>query len=98
MSSSVGSAINVRRCAIESSATTLAAVKDHDARADALDRLQLVRAEQHDLAARGELLHQAAEDERRADVESGEWFVEQEQLGIMQQGGDQQHLLTHPFE
>jgi hypothetical protein len=73
----------------------LAAVENDDARGDALDGLQIVRAEEHDLAARGELLNQAAEHQRRADVETGERFVEQQHLGIVKKRGREQHFLAH---
>ena len=59
------------------------AMQDYDAGADAFHYLQLMGAEEHDFAARGEFLNQAAEDEARGDIQAGEWFVQQDEIGIM---------------
>ena len=70
MPSRVGSSMRERRRSMESSATTLAAMEDDDAGADALDGVELVGAEKHDFAARGELLDEAAQHQgggRRRD-------------------------------
>ena len=47
----------------------LAAMQNDDMRADALDGLQFVRAEENDLAARCKLLNQAPQNKGRTDIE-----------------------------
>ena len=43
----------------------------------------------------GQLLNEAAEDERGGDVEAGEGLVEKDQLGVVHEGGGDQDLLAH---
>ena len=70
-------------------------MEDDDARADALDGVEFVGAEENDLAAGGEFLDEAAEDESGADVEAGEGFVEENEVGIVEEGGADEDLLAH---
>ena len=77
------------------SATTRAAVQDDDVCAEALDDFKLMRVEEDDLAAAGELLDEAAEDEGGADVEAGKGLVEEDELGVVQQSGGEEDLLAH---
>ena len=72
-----------------------AAVQDDDVRAETLDGLQLMRAEEHDLATLGELLNETAEHQRRADVEAGKGLIEEDELRVVQERRDEQHLLAH---
>ena len=72
-----------------------AAMQDDDMRADAFDGVEFVRAEEHDPAACGEFLNQAAQDECGADVEAGERLVEQQQFWIVQERSGKQYFLTH---
>jgi hypothetical protein len=51
--------------------TNLPRCRITNVRADALDRFELVRAEEHDLAAAGQLLDQTGRQERKTHVESG---------------------------
>jgi len=60
-----------------------------------LDHFQDVRAVQEHLVARGERSQQAAQDQGGVDVQPGKRLVQDEQLGIVQQGGQQQDLLAH---
>ena len=80
---------------MESSATILRAVQNHHVRADALHDFEIVRAEQHHFAARREFLNQAAQHQARGHVEAGKRLVQQDEIGIMQQRGREQHLLAH---
>ena len=75
----------------------LAAMQDDHARADALDGFEFMGAEEDHLAAAGEFLHQAAQDQRGGNVEAGERLVEQEQIGIVQQRPGEQDFLAHAF-
>lgn len=75
-----------------------AAVQDDDVRAEALDDLELVRVEEDDLAAAGELLNEAAEDERGADVEAGEGLVEQDELGLCSKAAASRIFWRMPLE
>ncbi len=51
---------------MESLGDDFAFMQDDDVRTDALHGFELVRTEEHDLAATGELLNEAAENEREA--------------------------------
>ncbi len=73
----------------------LALAEDQDGGADLLHDLEDVRAVEDDLAAVGECAQQAAEHERGGDVETGEGLVEDEDFGIVEQGGGEQNFLTH---
>ena len=72
-------------------------VDDDDARADALDDFQHVRAEED----RAPLCRQAAnellDDQRRAGVETGQRLVQEDDFGPVQERRHDQHLLFHPF-
>ena len=68
---------------------------DDDAVADQLDDFEHVRDVEDGLALRGELLQQVFEEPGGDDVEAGERFVEDEQLGIVQQGGGDEDALLH---
>jgi hypothetical protein len=74
-----------------------ALVEDDDAVADTFDGFQFVGAEEDDFAAGGEFLDEAAEDKAGADIEAGEGFVEQEKIGVMEEGGGEEDLLAHAF-
>jgi hypothetical protein len=43
----------------------------------------------------GEGMQQAAEDHGGVDVEAGEGFVEDEEFGVVEQGGEQEDFLAH---
>ncbi len=68
---------------------------DDDAIADQLDDFEDVRDVEDCLALRGELLQQIFEETGGDDVEAGERLVEDEQLGIVQQGGGDEDALLH---
>src|SRR6202522_799652 len=73
------------------------AMQDDDVRADALHGFQFMRAEENHFAPRGQFLDEAAQDQRRTDIEAREWLIQQDEVGIMQQCRGQQHLLPHPL-
>ena len=72
-------------------------MQDDHAGTNTLYRFELVRTEQHHLAARGKILDQLAQDQRRVHVEARERLVQQDEIGIMQQRRGHQHLLAHAF-
>src|SRR4051794_12087425 len=74
-----------------------AAMKNHHPRADTLHGVEFMGTEQHYLAARGELLDEAAEDKSRADIEARERLVEQHQVGIVEQRCGDEDFLPHAF-
>src|SRR5260370_41867003 len=94
IASSVGRDISARSCSMESLATTRPLCRI-TTRAETLDGLEFVGAEQDDFAARRELADQTAEHQRGINVETGEGLVEQDDLGIVQQRGGKQNLLPH---
>src|SRR5580704_11938852 len=49
------------------------------------------------LALLAKRLHQLLEDQSRGHVQTGEWLVENENLGIVHQRGDEKNALAHPF-
>ena len=44
-----------------------------------------------------ERLHKILEDQCGSDVQSGEWFIEDEDLWIVHNRGDEQYALPHSF-
>jgi hypothetical protein len=74
-----------------------AAVQDDDAGAELLDDFEHMRAVEDGLAAAGEQMDEMPEHQRRGDVEAGVRFVEDQDVGIVQQRADDQHFLLHPF-
>ena len=56
-----------------------------------------VGAVEDHFAARGEGVEQAAQDHGGVDVEAAEGLVEDEQFGIVQQGGEEEDFLAHAF-
>ena len=77
------------------SATNLSLRQDHRARADLLDHVEAMRAEEDHPALRGEHRDERAEEQARVDVEAGERLVEHEQVGVVQQRRREQHALAH---
>ena len=71
------------------------AVDDDDARADALDDLEDVRAEENRLALRRQLLEQFLHDRRRVGVEPVERLVEKQHVRPVNERGRDEHLLPH---
>ena len=69
--------------------------KDDELRADFFDDLEYVRAEKDGFAFPAERLDKAFQNERRSDVEAGEWLVEDEDVGIVHERGDHQDPLAH---
>ena len=74
-----------------------ASTMDHDMGANALDCLQLVRTEQHHLSSRSQFLYEAAQHERGSDIGSGERLIQQDKIGIVQEGRREKHLLPQAF-
>jgi len=74
-----------------------ALAEDDDARADALDRVELVRTVENDAAILGERFDDGAEHERGGDVEARDRFVEDNDARVVQQRRRQQDLLAHAF-
>src|SRR5262245_1530458 len=54
-----------------------------------------MRAEEHHFAARRQFLDEAAQDEAGGYVQAGKGLVQQDQVGIVQQGGRKQNFLAH---
>ena len=75
----------------------LAVVEDDDVGRDPFDALEHVRAVDHHPALGGERLDQAAQHQRRRDVEAGVRLVEDDDLRIVQQRRRDQDLLPHPL-
>ena len=72
-------------------------VQDQDLGADLLDHLEDVRAVDDDPPLCRETPHEAAEDERASDVESGTRLVEHDHCRIVEERRRDEHLLTHAF-
>src|ERR1035438_1299710 len=72
-----------------------AAMENNNARADAFDGVEFVRAKEHHLAAHSEFLDEAAQNQCGGYVESRERLVEENQVGIVQEGGNEQDFLAH---
>ena len=69
--------------------------QDHDPRAQLLDHVEAVRAEENHPAVGGEQREQRAEQQAGVDVEAGERLVEHEQIRIVHQRRGEQHALPH---
>jgi hypothetical protein len=73
----------------------LAFVEDDDSGADLFDDFEDVGAEEDHFAFGGEDFEETAEEEGGVDVEAGEGFVEDEQFGIVEEGGGEEDALAH---
>ena len=76
----------------------LALAQDQHRRADLLHHLQHVRAVEDHFAFVGQRPQQAAQHQGGVDVQSGKWFVQNQQVGVVQEGPGKQDLLPHAFE
>ena len=97
----------VQECVLQRLAENLADVRDrilrdHDSfaqdqhvGANFFDDLQHVRTIEDEFALLAERLHQILEDQRRGYVEAGERLVENEDLRIVHDRGDEQNALAH---
>ena len=72
-------------------------VDDEDAVADALDHIEDVGTVEDGLAVGGQGGEQVFDEDGGVDVEAGERFVEQDDAGVVEQGGGDQDLLPHAF-
>src|ERR1700676_618476 len=74
------------------------AFPQHDqVRADFFHHFQNMRAIENGFAAGTQGLNKILDDERGGYVEAGERLVENEQIGIVHQSGDEQNALAHAF-
>src|SRR5437762_14092624 len=62
-----------------------------------LDDFQNMRTIEDCFTFSGKARNQLSKTKRGRDVEAGQGFVKNNQAWIVQESGDQQHLLTHPF-
>src|ERR1700739_1319247 len=69
--------------------------QDDQMRADFFDDFENVRAEEYSFALVAKGLNESFEDERGGYVESRERFVEDQDIGIVHDGGDEQDALAH---
>ena len=69
--------------------------QDDELRADFFDDFKDVGAEEDGFAFVAQGLDQGFEDERGSYVESGEWFIEDQDVGIVHDCGDEQDALAH---
>ena len=74
-----------------------AAMEHDDGCAQAFDPVEQVGAVDNRLAACREDRQQMTQNETRREVQSGFGLIENEQIGVVQQCGDDQHLLLHPL-
>src|ERR1035437_2797335 len=72
-------------------------VDDEDAVADALHDIQDMGTVQYGLAGGGERGEQVFDEDGGIHVETGEGFIEQDDVRVVQQGGGDQDLLPHAF-
>ena len=72
-------------------------VQDHHPRTEPFDSFQLVGAKQNGFAMRRQFAYQITQNQRRTDIQSRKWFIEQNHFRIMQQRGGQQYFLSHAF-
>ena len=79
--------------AIVSNDTAL--VEDNDIGAELFDNLKHMSGKEDHLALVGEGLHEAAKEEGRVYVEAREGFIEDEEVGVVQHGGQNENALTH---
>lgn len=75
----------------------LSAMKNDDVRANTFYGLEFVRAKDDHLATPCQFLNQAAQNQAGGDIQPGEWFIQQQQLGVVKQRGTKQYLLAHSF-
>ena len=75
----------------------VAAIENQDARAHPLDHVEDVRAVEDRPALGGERGQQTLGQRGGIGVEAGQRLVEDDQQGIVQQGGSDQHFLPHAF-
>ena len=66
-----------------------AVIDDDDVLAQILDQVELVAGEQHRRAGAGDIGEQLGHEAHGDRVETGERLVEHEQVGLVDQGGDQ---------
>jgi hypothetical protein len=71
--------------------------KDEDVVGDLLHDFEDVGAVEDDFVARGERVEEAAEDHGGVDVETGEGLVKDEEIGIVEEGGEEEDFLAHAF-
>src|SRR5438270_5549589 len=69
--------------------------EDQNIGADFLDHFENVGAVENEFSLLAEYVHHILEDQGGGDVEAGERFVEDEDVGIVHDGGDQQDPLPH---
>src|ERR1700685_4022098 len=69
--------------------------QNNQLRADSFDDFENVGTEEDGFALVAQGLNQCFEDERRGYVESGEWLVEDQDVGIVHDGGDEENALAH---
>ena len=69
--------------------------QDEDGVRHLLDDFEDVGAVEDHALPGGEGMQQTAEDHGGVDVEAGEGFVEDEEFGVVEQGGEQENLLAH---
>ena len=72
-----------------------AARQDDGARADLLDHVEAMRAEQDHAALGRKHAQQRTKQQAGVDVEARERLVEHEELGVVQEGRGQEHALAH---
>src|SRR5260370_1949657 len=65
--------------------------------ADQLGELEAMGDIEDGFAVGGELLEEIVEEAGREYVESGEWLVEDQKLGVMQERGSDEDTLLHAF-
>jgi len=68
---------------------------DDDAVADLFDDFEDVGDVEDGFALGGEQFKKVFEEAGGDDIEAGEWFIKDEQLGIVKQGGGDEDALTH---
>ncbi len=54
-----------------------------------------MRAEEHRFTPRSQLLNEAAQDQRGADVEAGEGLIQQQEIGVVHERRSEQDFLAH---
>src|SRR5271170_3189074 len=57
-----------------------------------------MRAEEHHLAARGELLDEATHDQRRTYVEPGKRLIQQDEIGVCSRAAERRIFWRMPLE
>ncbi len=64
---------------------------------DFLNDFEYVRTKQDHLACAREFTHELSEHESGADIEAGFGLIEDEEFGVVKEGGSDQDSLTHSF-